>query len=208
MTAIALLVEKVLPYLVALVLGVGLGGYAVGVHDGAKLAKEQAAHEKENAANAQRLAAISAAAAAADAKALADHTAAEGRITTLDDQLTKEKTAHENDSRAFAAQLAAGTQRLRVAVTSCSHSRSDGVPAPASTPGVDDGGPAYADLDPTVASRVFTVAGDDQREIDKLTALQGYVCAIRPDLPACAATPARAAASPADSAPPAAAPSR
>lgn len=45
--------------------------------------------------------------------------------------------------------------------------------------------PAYADIDGPMASRVFGVAGDDQREIGKLKGFQAYVCSIRPDLPAC-----------------------
>lgn len=189
MTAFLLILDKVMPYLIAAVVGAALGTFTVKTHDNSVLAKEQAAHAKDNATNAQTLASISAAAATANAKALADHTVQEGKIATLDDQLTKEKTAHENDSRAYTTALAAGTQRLRIAVTSCSHSRSDGVPAPASSPGVDDDSASYADLDAATASRVFTVAGDDQREIDKLKALQGYVCAINPGLPACGAGP-------------------
>ncbi|WP_414734284.1 lysozyme [Burkholderia pseudomallei] len=79
----------------------------------------------------------------------------------------------------------AGTERLRVAVRHCTAAGGDGVPGASSAAGVGDGAAAYADVDAAVAERVFDVAGDDQREIDKLTALQGYVCAVRPETPGC-----------------------
>jgi hypothetical protein len=49
----------------------------------------------------------------------------------------------------------------------------------ATAAGGTDGGPAYADLDPTVATGVVQVAADDQREIDKLRELQAYVAALQ-----------------------------
>jgi hypothetical protein len=51
--------------------------------------------------------------------------------------------------------------------------------------GVGDGAAAYADVDRATAERVFAVAADDQREIDKLKVLQAYVCAVRSDVPGC-----------------------
>jgi prophage endopeptidase len=183
------LFEKLFPYIAAIVVGMAGGMLTEHYVMEKVVTAEKLAHSQDNARYAKQVGDMEAAAAAADAKALADHRAQEGRIETLDDQLTKEKTDHENDSRAYTAALADGSKRLRIAVTSCSHARSDNVPAAASAPGVDDGGATYADLDPATAGRVFTVAGDDQREIDKLAALQKYVCAIRPDLPQCGTQP-------------------
>lgn len=44
---------------------------------------------------------------------------------------------------------------------------------------------AYADLDAAVAERVSAVAAGAQREIKKLRALQGYMCAVRPQTVSC-----------------------
>lgn len=103
----------------------------------------------------------------------------------VDQRTTKERNEHEAENRSLRAALAAGTERLRVAVRNCTAAGRDGVPGASGTAGVGDGAAAYADVDAAVAERVFGVAGDDQREIDKLTALQGYVCAVRPETPGC-----------------------
>jgi hypothetical protein len=191
MAALETLLEKLFPYLVALVVGAGLGMWARGIEADRVLGAEQKAHAADVAKYEKQIGAMNAAAALADEKALADHRAQEGRIATLDDQLTKEKQAHENDARTYAAALAAGTQRLRVAVTHCS-ARRDDVPAASPAASVDDGTPAYADLDPAVAGRVFRVADDDQQQIDKLRGLQAYVCSIAPGAPSCAGSSATA----------------
>ena len=184
LAAIEVLLDKLFPYLIALIVGAGLGMWARGIDADRVLETEKAAHAADVAKYEKEINGITAAAALADEKALADHRAQEGRIATLDDELTKEKQAHEADNHSYTAALAAGTERVRVAVTSCT-ARASNVPAAASAASVDDGPAAYADLDPAVAQRVFTVAGDDQREIDKLTDLQAYVCSIQPTLPAC-----------------------
>ncbi|WP_411449123.1 lysozyme [Burkholderia pseudomallei] len=90
-----------------------------------------------------------------------------------------------SDQRKVALDRSDGTERLRVAVRHCTAAGGDGVPGASSAAGVGDGAAAYADVDAAVAERVFGVADDDQREIDKLTALQGYVCAVRPETPGC-----------------------
>ncbi|RQR43340.1 hypothetical protein DIE19_36085 [Burkholderia sp. Bp9126] len=48
-----------------------------------------------------------------------------------------------------------------------------------------DDATAIADLEPTVAERVFAIAGEDQREIDKRPALQADVCAVWPETQEC-----------------------
>ncbi|KAG0162409.1 hypothetical protein DFQ30_002099 [Apophysomyces sp. BC1015] len=130
------------------------------------------------------LKAISDAALAAERKALATSQAAAKKIEALDAQLTEERQVHEADSHHYRAALAAGTERLRVAVTNCSAGRDD-VSSVTRATRVGDGGAAYADLDRAVAERVFAVATDDQQQIDKLRALQGYMCAVRPQTAGC-----------------------
>jgi hypothetical protein len=49
----------------------------------------------------------------------------------------------------------------------------------AGTTGGADGSASIANLAPAAADGVAEVAGDDQREIDKLTALQAYVRALQ-----------------------------
>ncbi|WP_338911854.1 hypothetical protein [Mycetohabitans rhizoxinica] len=46
-------------------------------------------------------------------------------------------------------------------------------------------GQGFAGRDPIPAQHVFAIADDDQREIKKLRALQGYVCAVRPETVDC-----------------------
>lgn len=172
--------------LAAAVAGAAIGGTAAYEFENRALQAEKAAHAQDTAKYEAQRAQYAAAAAQAASAALAQQQAQATQIADLDDQLTKEKQAHEIDSRNYAAALASGAQRVRVAVRNCAFATA-GSGKGAAAPGVDDGGAATADLDPAVASRVFSVAGDDQREIDKLRALQAYVCTIRPDAPGCAA---------------------
>ena len=177
--------RRALPYLLAVALGAALGNWARGIGADRVLAAEKLAHQHDNASYEARIGKMSAAAEAADEQAMTAHRVAEGKIATLDEQLTQERQAHEDDSRKYTAALAAGTQRLRIAVTRCS-TRRDDVPTTAPAASMDNGAPTYADIDPATASRVFGVADVDQRQIDKLKGLQQWACAIRPDLPACA----------------------
>lgn len=186
---IATVLARIWPYLLAVLLGATAGAWVRGVRADHVLANEQLAHAVDVQRLTRQLDADTAAAATAAQKALGEHQAQEARITALDARLTQETQAHETAARSYQSALAAGTQRLRVAVAHCTASRND-VPVAASAPGVGDGAPTYADLDAAVASRVFGVAVDDQRQIDKLKVLQGYACTVRPDLPACAGLPA------------------
>ncbi len=149
--------------------------HLIGAH---RLADEQAARALDAQRHAEALGKISRA-------AIAAHDAAASAVAAVDQRTTKERNEHEAESRSLRAALAAGTERLRVAVRHCTAAGGDGVPGASSAAGVGDGAAAYADVDAAVAERVFGVAGDDQREIDKLTALQGYVCAVRPETPGC-----------------------
>ncbi|WP_197328712.1 lysis system i-spanin subunit Rz [Ralstonia syzygii] len=154
----------------------------------AQLAQAHAETATARAQHARDLKAVSDTALTAEREASASSQAAAQKIEALDGQLTKERQTHEADSRNYRTALAAGTERLRVAVANCSAGRGD-VSDAASAAGVGDGATAYADLDAATTQRVFSVAADDQREIDKLRALQGYVCAVRPETIGCAPMP-------------------
>jgi len=175
--------------LVAGVLGIAIGAGATHLVDagryGAQLEAERTAHAQDNERHAHDLTAMSSAALDAENRAIDAHSAAESRIAAADQQLTKERQSHEADNASFRARLAAGTERLRVAVTGCSAAGGDEESGAAGAAGMGDGAAAYAELDPAVAERVFRVAGDDDNEISKVKALQAYVCAVRLDTPGC-----------------------
>lgn len=173
------------PYLFAAAVGASLGIGAEHMIADAQLGAEKAARARDNEQHARDMKAVSDAALVAEQKAIARGKVAAGKIETLDAQLTKERNAHETDNRSYRAALAAGTERVRVAVRNCSATGSDGLPGSAGAAGVGDGATAQADLDPAVAERVFGVAGDDDREIDKLKAMQGWACAVRPATAGC-----------------------
>lgn len=166
------------PYLIT-GLGAALLGIAIGAggthaldsnHYGAQLATERAAHAAD-------IAKVNAEAAQQLAVALSKQQAAEGRVATIEQQFNTEVANHAKDNLAYQSRLASGAERMRVRVTSCVSGTTDSKST--STAGSADGNAAYADLDPTVAAGVVQVATDDQREIDKLRALQAYVAALQ-----------------------------
>lgn len=169
-------------------LGMMLGAAAgvAGNHfvEARRLTDERAARAVDAKRHSDVLAEMSAAALRAEQRAIEAHHAAASRVAQVDAKLTKERIEHESEARGLRAALAAGTERLRVAVRNCS-TVTDGMPGAAGAPGVGDGATAVADLDGAVAESVFAIAEDDQHEIDKLSALQGYVCAVRPRTNGC-----------------------
>lgn len=167
------------------VLGIAIGAGGAYTYENRELLAEQAAHAKDNERHASDLNAISKAALDAEQRAIDAHNKAEAAISAADAQITKEKDAHETDNRNYRAALAAGTERVRVAVTNCSAAGGDDATGTPGAAGVGNGAATYADLDRAVAERVFRVAGDDDNEISKVKALQAYVCAIRPATPGC-----------------------
>jgi prophage endopeptidase len=173
------------PYLVGVLLGAGCAWWIASSQGAAALAAEQATHARDNERHANELLSFSQTALDAQQRAIDEHADKARRVAELDAQLTKEKGIHEAQSRRYRDDLATGAQRLRVAVTNCSATSGDSLSGASGTAGVGDGAATYADLDRAVAQRVFAVAADDQHEIDKLKALQGYVCAIRPGTPQC-----------------------
>ena len=140
--------------------------FAFGWHYGAARVTAQWTAEKAASAQAQ---------AKALSTALSNQQAAEGKVAAIDQQFNDEVSKHANDVLAYRAQLASGAQRLSVHVAGCVPAAAEG----ASAPGSANGSPAIANLAGPAADSVAEVAGDDQREIDKLKALQAYVRAMQ-----------------------------
>ncbi|MGS1003483.1 lysis system i-spanin subunit Rz [Burkholderia glumae] len=179
------MLRKWVVYLLVAGAAAGAGAYGAHVFDARNLALERAGRAGDAQQHAEDLLAISRAALDAERLASDAHDAAASRVAAVDAQMTKERMAHETENRNACAALAAGTDRLRIAVRNCSATGSDDVPRASGAASMGDGAAAIADLDGATAERAFTVAGDDQREIDKLRALQAYVCAIRTATPGC-----------------------
>ncbi|WDD92771.1 lysis system i-spanin subunit Rz [Burkholderia sp. FERM BP-3421] len=173
-------------YLLVACLGAALGAGLAHQSGARRLAQEQAARADDARRHASELNTLNQAALINEQRAVTARDAAAKQVATVDAQLTQERMTHELDNRNYRAGLDTGAERLRIAVSACSTAR-DGVPGSraAGAAGMGDDTAAYADLDRTVAERVFGVAGDDDEQIDKLRALQGYVCAIRADTPGC-----------------------
>ncbi|TCK39630.1 bacteriophage Rz lysis protein [Paraburkholderia sp. BL8N3] len=147
-----------------------IGGYIVALHlqiDSARAGEAQAKAivDKVNAASAKAL-----------SDALANQQVAEGKVAAIERSFNDEVTKHASDVLSYRAQLDSGAQRMRVHVTGCT--ASDPSQGSASA-GSADGASASADLAPTVASGLVSVADDDQKEIDKLSALQAYIRALQ-----------------------------
>lgn len=173
------------PYLLVALIGAATGFGAEHVIAGRQLAVEQAAHAQDNEKAASDMLNVSRAALNGEQRAIDSHNQAASAVAAADAATTKEKEAHEVDNRKYRSALATGAERVRVAVRNCAATGSSTVAGSAGAAGVGDGSAAVADLDPAVAERVFGVAGDDQHEIDKVKALQAYVCAVRPKTPGC-----------------------
>jgi prophage endopeptidase len=177
--------KTLIPYLLVALLAASAGAGIDHLAAARTLADEQAVHAKDNEQHANDMLAISRAALDGEQRAIDAHNTAQSAIAAADVQITKEKETHEADNRNYRATLAAGTERVHVAVTGCSAASGNNMPRVSSSAGVGDGASAYADLDRAVAERVYRVAGDDQLEIDKLKAMQAYTCGVRPATPGC-----------------------
>lgn len=181
------MLKVLIPYVIAALLGAAAGAEVVHLIGARQLASEQSAHAKDNEQHANDMLNVSRAALEGEQRAIDAHNVAQEALAAADAAITQEKDAHESDNRNYRAALAAGTERVRVAVRNCSAAGSGSIAGSPGAAGVVDGSAAVADLDPAVAERVFRVAGDDQHEIDKVKALQAYVCAVRPSTPGCEA---------------------
>lgn len=161
---------------VAAVVGALLGGgttYVV-THkiDGAALAREQAAHAND-------IARINATAAQQLADALAKGQAAQGQVTTLEQQYQQEVAKHAKDNLDYQRKLLAGTERVRVHVSNC-HASESASESAAAAPG-GNGTAAIADLSSTTASSAVAVADDADKTASKLATLQAYVKRLQDD---------------------------
>ncbi|WP_414451302.1 lysis system i-spanin subunit Rz [Burkholderia sp. 22PA0099] len=174
-------------YLIVAALAGVAGAFGAHVVDGRELAVERAGRADDARLHAEQLQAMSHAALDAEQRAIDEHNKAAAEIAAADKQRTEERIKHENESRDYRAALRSGTERLRIAVASCTAVGGGGVdvPSAAGATGVGDGAAAYADVDPATAERIFSVAGDDENEIDKLKMLQDYVCKVRSETAAC-----------------------
>jgi prophage endopeptidase len=154
-------------------IGFALGGGLLHELDGTALAREQAAHAKDNKANADTLAAINSASATQLADALTKQQAAEGKVSELETNFQNEVNAHASDSLKYRADLASGAQRVRVHVASCDSgaAASQSTAAASST----NAASATADLSPATASVVVAVADSADETAMRLAALQSYV---------------------------------
>ncbi|MFM0058502.1 lysis system i-spanin subunit Rz [Paraburkholderia phytofirmans] len=179
------------PYLIT-GLGAALLGIAIGAggthaldsnHYGVQLATERAARARDNEQHATDLNLISKAALDAENRAIETHTVAEGKIATLDNQLTKEKEAHEADNSSNRRAIADGTRRLRIAVAnfqSTGSAGSDPAGSGAGAGGLGDGASGTAELPRPFGLALFTIVDDADKDARaKADYLQHYVCVLQ-----------------------------
>lgn len=166
--------------IVAGLLGLGLGAGGAYTVENRALAVEQAAHAHDNEQHANDLNVISKVALDAENRAIDAHTVAAGKIATIDDQLTKEKKAHENDNARNRALIADGTRRLRIAVSNFRPAGGDQASSSASTGSMGDGASGTADLPRPFGLALFAIVDDaDGDARAKADYLQRYVCTLQ-----------------------------
>lgn len=162
--------------LLGLAIGAGGGYEFTANHYRAALSTEQTAHARDNEQHANDLNLISKAALDAENRAIDTHTVAEGKIATLDDQLTKEKEAHEADNASNRAAIADGSRRLRIAVSNFHPAGDDKAGVGSAASGVGDGASGTADLPSAWGSALFGIFDDaDSDARAKADYLQQYV---------------------------------
>lgn len=96
-----------------------------------------------------------------------DHTAAIARVRTAYEQQAQDAAMA---NAAVIADLRSSQRRVRVPVTDC---RNAAMPAPEPATRADHE-PRTAELDPAVAARIWAIAADGDRAVQKLTALQNW----------------------------------
>ncbi|MDR5756512.1 hypothetical protein [Caballeronia sp. LZ035] len=164
---------------IAGVVGIAIGGgTAIRVVDRVSLAQEQRDHAFDNAANTQKLAAISDRAAKAASDAIAANYAANNRILALNQRYHQENKFYEQSNSKNRASIANGTRRLRIAIQS---SRSGDLKKSNSPPGgMGNGAGRYADISPKVGENLFGIVDDADRDARaKAEYLQHYVCSLQ-----------------------------
>ncbi|MDR5771095.1 MULTISPECIES: lysis system i-spanin subunit Rz [unclassified Caballeronia] len=168
------------PYLVVCVAGIAIGGAALHIFDSSQLAKEQAAHARDNEANVRTLATLSEGAAKAASAAIAAHNTAAARIAALDEQFHRERISHEADNAKNRAAIADGTRRLRIAIANASANHSGAAnPSPAAGR-MGDGARRYAELPPEIGRDLFAIVDDADGDARlKAEYLQHYVLMLQ-----------------------------
>ncbi|WP_250464111.1 lysis system i-spanin subunit Rz [Caballeronia sp. GAFFF2] len=162
-----------------LVFGVVIGATAMHASDNAQLVLEQAAHARDNEANAQKLSAVSDVAAKAASESIAAHNAAAAQIAALDKRFSKELASHEDDNAKNRDAVADGTRRLRIAIADAER-RSSAANSSSAAGGVGDGTRRYAELSPAVGTALFGIVDDaDNDARRKAEYLQRYICALQ-----------------------------
>lgn len=181
------------PYLIVGI-GAGLLGIAVGaggVHytlDATQLSTEKAASAKATAQYEANIGAVTATAAKAASDALTKQTKMQQDADQAQATISKLQEEKNAADLSYRNAVTSGDLRVRVAVRNCStvnSASSSAVPGNSQSAGGQPDADATADLEPAVAGRVFGVAADDQREIDKLAKLQAWACTVKPDAPGC-----------------------
>ncbi|CAN7645350.1 lysis system i-spanin subunit Rz [Paraburkholderia terricola] len=159
------------------VLGIAIG--AGGMHytvDAVELSHEQTAHANDNTRHTNDLNLISKAALDAENRAIETHTVAEGKIATMDEQLTKERIAHEADNKLNRDAIADGNRRLRIAVSNFHPASGDQTGGSPGAGSVGDGASGYAYLPSATGLALFSIVDDaDGDARAKADYLQGYV---------------------------------
>ncbi|MDR5805487.1 lysis system i-spanin subunit Rz [Caballeronia sp. LZ001] len=169
------------PYVIVCVAGIAIGGAALHIFDSSQLAKEQAAHARDNEASVRKLATLSEAAAKAASAAITAHNTAAARIAALDEQFHRERISHEADNAKNRAAIADGTRRLRIAIADAGSTDHSGAANPSPAAGrVGDGARRYAELPPEIGRDLFGIADDaDSDARAKAEYLQRYLCTLQ-----------------------------
>jgi len=107
------------PYLIVSLLAVVVGAGIDRLINTNKLVGERAARALDNQRHAEEVSAMSRAALDVGRRAIDAHYATEVRISAIDTQFIKERNLHETESRDYRTALAAGIERVRVAVSKC-----------------------------------------------------------------------------------------
>jgi hypothetical protein len=158
-------------------LGLVVGAGVERLLEAPQLASEKLAHAKDNEQYMRTLKTIADHDLEAQRKAMSEKALTQRKLEAMDAALTKERLARENIDRHYRNLISAGNERLYVRLRKDKPSPDDGA---SGTSGMGHDAPTFADIDPATAQRIFEVAGVDEAEIEKLRALQGYICAIRP----------------------------
>jgi hypothetical protein len=165
---------KLVPLIIATVIAAGAAWMTQGWRYGTEIESIQRVH-------ADTMGEISRVAAQQLETQMDRHKKQANEITLLDQRHYQELQDAQQNSVRLSADLAASHQRLSVRVQHCS---SGHLPATASPPSLDDG-TQRAELYPQDAAALATITADADRCAVKLSGLQGYVCAIKPDAPGC-----------------------